>query len=562
MKNYKIQQVPTTAEFERLVQDIGSRTAALAFWQKGIHSEKSLKKSFVVRSLLPIGELYDLSSFYKKLKPHIEKKNKIAIYGDYDADGALAASILWRFLSKKLKLPATIYIPDRHEEGYGMNKNALLKLDQQGFSLVITVDCGVRDSLLIKEVMSETHLEILITDHHQPGEDFPEVPTVHPLHPEKKSQNLFTSGGVVAWKVVRYLEREMNLGNSFSDSLIDLAGISLVTDIMPIKGENKLILKMAIDKMRNNPVLGIGAIMEHAQIKRDKLSTYHIGYMIGPRLNASGRIGDQYASARLLCSDKKDYVYRLSQEIHQVNTKRQDITKKIFEEAEDVKIILEQKLMIAFGEGWDDGIIGLVAGRLMNKYDFPTIAITIDRDKNEAKGSARSFGEFNITKFLSRLDKYLLRYGGHHNAAGFTLKADLLEVFIEEAGILLQKNYSEYVPVSEKTVAAEVTMNDLNDDFFMQIEKLEPFGHENEKPIFSVKGTIVKLHTIGVTGLHAKYQIETSSGRLDVLHFGGVEQMNKLSQGDVVIFYGNPQKEEFRGKEQVTFIAEQVCPEL
>ncbi len=562
MREYILQKQYSSLEIAEVADALKSTALAQVYAQRGILTVKQLQSFVELQPLLPVDDLYDVKGAFQLLQKHIANNSSIVIYGDYDADGALAAAIMWRFLAKTLNLKATVYIPDRHEEGYGLNRAALQSLAKQGHQLIITVDCGVRDKELITEITKETALEILVTDHHQPGDTFPECPAVHPLFPNHHAQNEFTSGAVVAWKFVRYVEEQLKLGHAYSDSVVDLAGISLVTDIMPLVGENRTILKRGIQHIRNAPTLGVKAIIEVAQIKQSEVSTYHLGYLIGPRLNASGRIGDPYTSTRLLCTDNQEIARSLALQTHEINVKRQELTKQMLAEAEEKKVVLAEKLILVAGESWDDGIIGLVAGKLMNTYDKPTLAISINKDQQLAKGSARSLGEFNITQFLEEIKEQFSRYGGHHNAAGFSLVSDDVNSFTSVVENHLIAKYEKYTPVSIREVATLVTFSDLTPEFFAALEKLEPYGNANPAPLFAIEGTVVQFSTIGQNNNHVRLELQTATGVVKCLYFDGVAKCAGIQQGQKLQLVGKPKQEEYQGRIQVSFFVDDIIDEL
>lgn len=562
MKEYQLRSLPVSAAFDELVAILGSPALAAVYWAKGLQNKKQISEFTNSFDLLPADELYDLVSFGKLFLRHYQSaQKKIVVYGDYDADGAVAATILWRFLYRILGITdATVYIPDRREEGYGLNKEALLQLAQKGTSLVITVDCGVRDSDLIAEVTEKTGMEIVVTDHHQPSDNFPHCVSVHPLYPAHESKNRFTSGGVVAWKVVRYLEDLLHKSHEFSDSVVDLVGLSLITDIMPLVGENRSILKRALQKAKTNPSLGLRVLMEQAQIRQDEVSPYHFGYMIGPRLNASGRIGDHYLSTKLLSTDSPDAAKEYARQVSEINEQRQQMTQDLLERADAEKLIIENKVQIAAGFDWEEGIVGLVAGKLMNKHDLPTIVVSKNQEKQSAKGSARSFGELNITALFEQIASVFTRFGGHHSAAGFTLKDGSEQPLISALRSILHSNYESYVPKAVRTIDAYISPDILTETFFEGLGALEPFGPENAEPLFAVGGKVEQFGTIGKQNNHIKLELATEKGAITVLLFGRLDLLKELDQGKEVIVVGKPKREEFRGAMQITLIGETILP--
>lgn len=562
MKKYILRKQPTNEEIKDLFEYFSDKVIATAFWQRNLKSVEDVESFSSLQNLLPVGEIYDVEKFAERIVFHEKNKSKVVIYGDYDADGAIAASILWRFLSKELLMDATVYIPDRHEKGYGLNKQALEEISAKGTQLVISVDCGVRDSELIDTIHSSTNMEILVTDHHKPGDTFPTGTVVHPLFPGHESANKFISGGVVVWKIVRYLEEKLGKTHRFSESVVDVAGTSLVTDMMPLLGENRVILKRALQKMQSNPSLGLKVLAEIAQVPLAQLSSYHLGYIIGPRLNASGRIGNQYTSTRLLSTDNAQNARKYAEETHELNKKRQEITKRMVDEAEVIKKVILEKIILVAGEGWDDGIIGLVAGKLMNAHNLPTIAIAIDKEKGIAKGSARSFGDFDITTFFSQFPEVFERYGGHQNAAGFTLKGIDIENLSKIIAEVLQEKYPSYIPIAKSQVDSFITSDRLNEEFFHKLSKLEPFGQGNYAPLFAIKVKVAQFSVFGQQGTHVRIELQTESGVVKGLAFDALRLLSKLSQGDEVIIIGKPKLDEYQGKKQVTFFVEDIVSHL
>lgn len=558
MRKYVLKNPEETEAFKSFVAEIGSKEAAQVLWNRGITSKAGVIALSNADEHAIAGDLFDVATAASVIVAAVKSSKKIAVYGDYDADGALAASILWRFLSIELHADATIYIPDRHEEGYGLNRQALDILTQRGIGLIITVDCGVRDKVLIEEFVKETGVEIIVTDHHQPGESFPSCPTVHPLYPGHESRNRYTSGGMVAWKLVRYLEQVLQKDHSYSESVIDLAGISLVTDMMPLQGENRVFVKKALKKIKTKPTLGIRVLLETAQVDVEKITPYHLGFVIGPRLNASGRIADPYLSSRLLSTQQESAAREFARVISDINKQRQDVTQQMLLEAEQIKQIILDKVMVIAKVGWDDGIIGLVAGKVMNKYDVPTIAISIDEQKGIAKGSARSFGSLNITELFERMKDSFARYGGHHSAAGFTLVDIDIPRFIQTLTETLNQSYRDFIPVSERIIDAELSAQSLTDTFFDVINQLEPFGQENPAPLFLIRGKITQFSYIGQQQNHLRIQVQTDSGILKVLFFDGVAKYPNIEQGQQMIAVGKPQREEYNGVISSSFIIESV----
>lgn len=556
MKKFVLQKQPTDSDISDLQQLVGSVAAARILYLKGIKTKKDFEDLSKTFDLTDLATIYDIPSAANLIKEHIDKKTKICVYGDYDVDGMVAASILWRFLYYSCAADATVYIPSRHEEGYGLNNDAIQELYDKGMRLIITVDCGIRDAELIKE-WSKKGMEFIVTDHHQPGDEIPKCIVVHPLYPKKESENMYTCGSVVAWKLVRYCEDSFSLDKpKVSENFVDLVGLALITDMMPITGENKRILKFALTKAKANPSLAIKTMMYVTNQKLEQLSTYHFGYVIGPRLNASGRVGDAYTTLRYLSTDKIDVAEHLAKELDQVNMKRQKMMQDGLKQADEQKIIINDGIILAFNEDWDDGIIGLVAGRLMNQYDMPVLAMTRDKASGLIKGSARSISNLNITEVIEGNKEEFEKYGGHHAAAGFTTKATDFEEFKTKFSAYFTAKFPDYVPETSKEVSSILEVNDVTEQLLQTIELLEPYGLENPEPIFYIEGIIQQFVTMGQTGTHVRITLENEGALLTVVVFNAGKLISELNQGQTQGFIGKAKFNDFNGKRYVQFIAD------
>jgi len=314
--------------------------------------------------------------------------------------------------------------------------------------------------------------------------------------------------------------------------------------------------------MRNLPSLGIKVLSEITQVPTEELSTYHLGYVLGPRLNASGRIGNQYTSIRLLSTDSLIQARKYAQEMHEINVTRQELTKSMLESAEATRIIISEKIAVASGEGWEDGIIGLVAGKLMNSLGLPAIAVSIDSVKGIAKGSARSFGDFNITGFFSGFPDFFECFGGHNNAAGFTLKSTDIQLLLTAISTEIDAKYSSYIPVNRQFVDSLVLISELTEQFFEALARLEPFGQANPTPIFAIKGKVAQFALIGQQGNHVRVELETEEGTIKAMAFDGLAFLKKLDQGTQVVLVGKPKLNEYKGRKELTFFIEDVVEDL
>jgi len=493
-------------------------------------------------------DIFDIKTAVAEILKAVKSKKKICIYGDYDVDGMVSSSILWQYLYRILKADATIYIPSRHDEGYGLNEDAVQELIKKGTNLIITVDCGIRDYELIAKYRDKA--TFIVTDHHQPAQEIPNTTVVHPLYPGKEAKNKHTSGSVVSWKLVR--ELEVDLGNhDFSDSVIDLVGLTLITDMMPIIGENRVILKRGLQKATTHPSLSIKTILAVSGAKFDSIDTYHFGFIIGPRLNAAGRIGNPYESLRLISSEKEDFVKEIAGKLEKVNKERQDILTKSLREADETKYIINDKIILAYNENWDDGIIGLVAGRLLQKYAMPTLVLTKDKS-GELKGSARSISGLNITELLEGFSNNLSKYGGHESAAGFSSHEEF-SVFLEHFRDYVSKNLENYNPTEVIDIDMKVDANEVTQELLDVVAILAPFGQKNPEPLFVLDATLESFQLVGQDKNHASCSLQGTGQTIKGIYFNVLAQLSLMEQGKRYLFLGKPKLEEFRGIISISF---------
>lgn len=495
-----------------------------------------------------------------------EQNEKVYIYGDYDADGILATTILWNYLYKELGINAVPIIPDRIEDGYGMNNSMLERIIQDDTSAVITVDCGVRDIDLIEE-WKEKGLKFLITDHHEFRYDEDNQPMfdidtvyLHPRHPKGKYPNKYISGGVVAWKLVWALEERLHNQNDLTKTKaydsIDLAALSTISDIMPLTGENRALVAKGIETMKETKNLGLKQLMQDSSIKPDELASYHLGYILAPRINAAGRIGDAMDSVRLLSSDKPDFVRQYSTKLNSLNQERQLLTKDFLLDLKskfNTKQFKEKKIIIVEDDDLHEGVIGLIAGKLCETYQRPVIVLTETKEGN-LKGSARSIPQFDITAALSQFSDLLLQYGGHVQASGLTISKENLTKLQEEL-----ENYAE-TQISEEDIAHTIDVDvELNKDLLNLelvdfIERFEPFGFGNDKPLFTTNDFTVSDFSIinGKNGSHLKLFLTLEDFGIEAIGFGLGDREVNLNDKISVVYY--PERNSWNGNTKLQLV--------
>ncbi len=477
-------------------------------------------------------DIYDAKTAAKAILKAVEDGKKIFIHGDFDVDGICATSILWDFLYRKLEADIIPYVPSRFEEGYGMSDKSLKALKNEGAELVITVDCGIKDVELIKK-WKKRGLEFIVTDHHElrvieqieadktdetdetnktneaDGYQLPDaaLAIVHPQHPKSKCKFKEIAGATVAWKLVEAIAEIADLKID-TDEYLDLVALATVCDVMPLKGENRLIVKKGLEQIHKTKRKGLKRLIYDAGLEPEDIEAYHLGFIIGPRLNAAGRLEHAIDAIRLLVTDSFKQAAEISEKLNDLNTKRQGIQKKIYEEAviQVENQGVENKLYFVWGEEWEEGVIGIVAGKICETYNRPVLIAT--RKGEIYTGSARSISEFNIIKAINSQSDLLDRFGGHPQAAGFTVSPESIENFRENLLEIADSELDDDDVVREYSVDAEIQIGDINWDLLEEIEKFAPFGFGNPKPKFVVKNVkLDRIKAVGSDGDHLQIGI-------------------------------------------------------
>jgi single-stranded-DNA-specific exonuclease len=461
-------------------------------------------------------------------------REKIAIYGDFDADGITATALLVQGLSM-LDCEAIPYIPNRINEGYGLKITPLETLQKQGVSLVVTVDCGITAVSEIKKA-SRMGLDIIVTDHHVPPDDIPSAAAV--IDPKLQGSEYPTSelaGVGVAMKLLEALFSGLGKAEKLEE-VIDLVALGTVADMVPLLGENRYLVKQGLRVLNNSPRLGVQEIINQTGLDASSINSTSISWTIAPRLNAAGRIGDAMNSYRLLMTDSVEEARQLAGWLEQKNLERQKLTNLALERArEQVIAQVNQPLLIASDPGYSAGIIGLVAGRLVEEHYKPVIVIrTGDR---YCGGSSRSIPEFNMIEALNKCSHLLTRFGGHSRAAGLSLytgnlsqlKQALLEIAAEELeGVDLRPKID---------IDAETTLPDLGGNTYPTIQEMAPFGQGNPVPTFlSRQVEVVSSSTMGSDNSHLRMRVKQGAMLFDAVGFGLGNYINEVSNHIDIVY--------------------------
>ena len=475
----------------------------------------------------------------------IESHKPIVIYGDYDVDGITATSVLYRLL-KKLGADVTYYIPERQSEGYGLNLEALEHLIERGTALVITVDCGISSYDIVEAVRDR--IDMIITDHHTAPDMIPRAKAVI-NHKQKdcpyKDKNL--SGVGVAFKLCQALWLTKR-GEWYLDDL-DIVALGTVADVVPLVGENRIIVKSGLDKMNREPNLGIKKLIDVAGLHERTITSGHIGFTLAPRLNAAGRVTHATRAVELLVTDDEDIVEAIADELNETNRERQELERNIHELARVDVANQGHKadyVTIVAGEEWHPGVIGIVASRLVEEFYKPTLVISIH--DGVGKGSCRSIDGFNIYDALKSCEDILLQFGGHAAAAGFSIDANRIDELRERLTKYCKAVITdeEYIPVV--AIDAELPVDDIDVDIIDRVSDLEPYGMANSTPVFAImEATVQDIMLMGQLKNHCKIIFETSNGTLDAIAWNRPDLFKFIFVGTVVKVAFSLQKNEWQG---------------
>ncbi len=526
--------------------------AVSILYNRGIRSEEELKEKLTPSSYIRYENFKDIKKAVALVKKHLKAGSKIAIYGDYDADGVLALSIVWYFFWRKLNYKnVVVYIPSRWEEGYGLNDSALKKLKQSGVKLIITVDCGITSSDLIK-TWKKQGLDFIVTDHHEIPEVLPDAVTIHPELAQPKFP-FPTSGTNIAAKFIAGLAEYLEVATlkDVMNHYVDKIGLSIITDVMPLLGENRLLVKEALKKLSIEPNIGLEALYKVAKGVNPRINpptVYDLGFILGPRLNAAGRLKDPMDALRLLSTQKKEFARAVAKKLDALNQERQKMTKDGVKQAIERLQIISDQIAIAYHPDWEEGVIGLIASHLVKRFKIPALVLTRS-NTNKWKGSARSPEEFHITEFLKSIKEQFINVGGHAQAAGFTLSTDPQTLIqkIQEQLENLNVHNNNLRPKSIIQLDYLISANGINHEFVESIEALKPFGPAYPSPRILIYGKIRDLYT----DKDFKHTFILLEGQIKATLWNNLEPAFNLNPHDRVYIIGTPRVSSYDGNVEI-----------
>lgn len=521
--------------------------------------------AFIKKSMADIinpSLMLDMDKAVDRINAAIDSKEKIVVYGDYDVDGITSTALLFDFLGSQ-GADVEYYIPDRKDEGYGINIRAVNKFVKQGVKLLITVDCGIT-AIGETEFAKLQKMDVIITDHHTCKDRLPTAAAaiLNPKRPDCEYPFDALAGVGVAFKLVLALAVSRGLSSKeIFTKYIDFAALGTVADVVPLLGENRIIVDKGLAALQNPSRVGLKAIMEVAGILGKPVTASTIAFAIAPRLNAAGRVGTATTSVELLLSKDENRAREIALDLDTENKERQQTEKEIFDEAlamiaKDANFE-KKKVIVLAHEDWHQGVIGIVASRLCDMYYKPCILIS--HSNGNGKGSGRSIRGFNLFDALSACEKHLIDFGGHAVAAGLNINVSDIEEFTKAINkyadeILTDKDMTPSVeidcPLSEQSVSLENAR---------LISKLEPFGMSNEKPIFAIAAAeVAAVSTVGLDNKHLRLRAVKNNHVLNCIGFGMGEYAAILKKGDVIHIAFQIDINSYQGNDSVQLLIKDI----
>ncbi len=529
--------------------------AALLLVSRGITDETEITEFFSEDApLINPFEIKDMDKAVERIQKAIDEGEKIAVYGDYDADGVTSTALMYRYLEMN-GCDAVTYIPDRNSEGYGLNKGAVKKLSEKGVKLIITVDNGI-SAFEEAEYIKELGMDLVITDHHKASEKIPEaVAVVDPHRHDCPSGYKLWAGVGVAFKTVCALsgadDKEM------LDMFADLVTIGTIGDIVSLTGENRTIVKHGLGLINGESITGLECLKKQSGVSGKPITASSVAFSLVPRLNSMGRMAHASGAFNLLVSENTDEAEAIVQKLDSLNQERQETERKIVAEAEEQIMrnpdMLCERVLIFSGKNWHGGVIGIVASRLVHKYGKPCIVIT--DDGVEAKGSGRSIEGFSLYDAVASAKELLTHFGGHTLAAGMGMKSENLPLFRKAIA-----DYAKSVQMPFMTTELDCRLKPefISADILSVITALEPFGEGNAQPVFGLFGaTLTAVQSIG-GGKHIRLNLRKGNTSFSALWFGMTEEDFSYAVGDSLDLAVRLERNEYMGQIRVSIYIKDV----
>ena len=497
--------------------------------------------------------LKDMDKAAARITRAVDNMEKIAVYGDYDADGVTSTAMLYSYLETR-GADVIFYIPQREGEGYGMNIGAVEYLKEQGVSLIVTVDNGISS---VQEVAraNELGIDVVVTDHHRPQEILPDaVAVVDAYRPDDTSPYKHFSGVGIAFKLLMALEDGAGDVEDLLEAYSDLAAIGTIGDIVPLTGENRTLIRAGLERLSQSDRPGVQALLENAGIAGKTLTSTNVAFTLVPRINATGRMGAPERAVRLLISGYEEEAEVLSEEICADNEERRRVEAEIAEAAFadiEAKGYMKDRVVVVDGENWHHGVIGIVASRVTERCGKPCMIIS--RGETEAKGSGRSIEGFSLFEAICACGDLLIKFGGHPMAAGITLKPENIEAFRKRINQYAAEHFPQ-MPTQTVTLDCKLNPAALSVSMAQSLTQLEPFGNGNPQPVFGLFNMELSNVTPVGGGGHLRLTLEKNGAVITAMRFNTKPEELPYHIGDKIDLAVQLEAREFRGQPSLTVI--------
>ncbi|MDD7633894.1 MAG: single-stranded-DNA-specific exonuclease RecJ [Firmicutes bacterium] len=537
-----------------------AQTYGVPFFLAMLMNIRGLDDAAHLREFLGEGEplsdpflLKDMDKAAARITRAVDNMEKIAVYGDYDADGVTSTAMLYSYLETR-GADVIFYIPQREGEGYGMNMGAVEYLKEQGVSLIVTVDNGISS---VQEVAraNELGIDVVVTDHHRPQEILPDaVAVVDAYRPDDTSPYKHFSGVGIAFKLLMALEDGAGDVEDLLEAYSDLAAIGTIGDIVPLTGENRTLIRAGLERLSQSDRPGVQALLENAGIAGKVLTSTNVAFTLVPRINATGRMGAPERAVRLLISGYEEEAEVLSEEICADNEERRRVEAEIAEAAFadiEAKGYMKDRVVVVDGENWHHGVIGIVASRVTERCGKPCMIIS--RGETEAKGSGRSIEGFSLFEAICACGDLLIKFGGHPMAAGITLKPENIEAFRKRINQYAAEHFPQ-MPTQTVTLDCKLNPAALSVSMAQSLTQLEPFGNGNPQPVFGLFNMELSNVTPVGGGGHLRLTLEKNGAVITTMRFNTKPEELPYHIGDKIDLAVQLEAREFRGQPSLTVI--------
>ncbi len=555
---WKISPAPDSEFVKKFSEQLNNLPLPIAtiLIQRGIDTFEKAKRYFRpnLSNLYDPFLMKDMKRAVDRLVEAIKNNEKILIYGDYDVDGTTAVTLVYDFL-KRYYANLEFYIPDRYLEGYGLSYRGIDYAHENDFSLIITLDCGIKAVEKVLYAMDKG-IDIIICDHHQPGEHLP--PAYAILNPKQKDCGYpfkELTGCGVGYKFMQAFAQRNHIHTGELNEYIDLLAVSIAADIVPIEDENRILTYFGLKKINENPLPGIKAILNVAGFNRNEVTVSDIVFVIAPRINAAGRIKDARNAVNTLLAKNPDQADLHASIINELNINRREFDETATKEAiailESNDAYKSKKTTVVFKQDWHKGVVGIVASRLIEYYYRPTVVLTAS-DDNLISGSARSVPGFDLYNAIAQCGDLLEQFGGHKYAAGLTLKQENLDKFIEKFEWIVSQTIREEHMTPYLEIDTEISLDDITGKFLRILKQMAPFGPGNMRPVFLARNLRAGKYVSIVGQNHLKFNIpknkDNQTQSIPAIAFGFGEYYRPISEGSTFDAVFTLEENHFNGR--------------